>query len=204
MEAKQEITKALEMLGELLEDRGYHFDLVIVGGAALLLLDLISRSTLDLDALAVIAEGNRWKTSKPLPVELVTAIRDVADALDLPRQPRDEKDWLNAGPSMLLQMGLPPGFKTRVTIQRFGGLTVRIASRVDLIYLKLWSATATARGARRKVDVDDLRKLRPTREELRSALQWCAQKDGRPDFIRREATQVINKLGFNIADVRDG
>jgi len=80
-----------------LEHRGLSFDLVVVGGGALLLQNLIRRPTLDLDAIARV-EAGEWLTAKPLPEPLVQAIRDVADAMGLSREPQDEKDWLNGGP----------------------------------------------------------------------------------------------------------
>ncbi len=203
MKGKTELINALEMLGELLEHKGLHFELAIVGGAALLLRNLISRSTLDMDTVAIISSAQRWGTPHPLPDKLVTAVREVAEALDLPRQPRDEKDWLDSGPSVLARLGLPQGFKDRTTRQQFGGLTLRIASRIDLIHLKLWSATDPARGARRDVDVEDLQTLKPTEEELRTALEWCAQMDGREDFIAVNAAPILHRLGFRDGDATD-
>lgn len=202
MEGRDELTAALQLLGEVLENSGQHFDLAIIGGAALLLRGVITRSTMDMDAVALI-EGDSWHSSKPLPEALTVAVRDVAETLDLPREPRDEKDWLNGGPSMLLKTGLPPGFEKRATIQRFGGLTLRIAARIDLIHLKLWSATDSNRGSRRSVDIDDLLKLSPSKIELLRALNWCAKKDGRPDFAAVEAAPVIEHLGFTIEELFD-
>jgi len=203
MKGKQDLRKALKILGDVLEHRNLHFDLAIVGGAALLLKDLISRSTMDLDAVAVIAEGEKWGSASPLPEDLTTAVREVGRALDLARRPKDEKDWLDSGPSILLRLGLPPGFKERARITRFGGLTLRLASRFDLVHLKLWSATDPARGSRREVDIADLRALKPTDEELRSALAWCAQRDGRNDFVSVNAAPVLRQLGFNVGDLTD-
>ncbi len=96
-------------------------------------------------------------------------------------------------------LGLLAGFKERTTIRRFGGLTLRVASRFDLIHLKRWSA----RGSRRAVDVEDLRQLRPNREEIRIALAWCAALDGRSDFITVNAAPVLVQLGFSIGNLTD-
>lgn len=202
MEGKTELTEALELLGEILTRRNLQFDIAVVGGAALLLQNLVARATMDMDAVAII-EGEKWSSAKPLPVALVVAVREVARVFDLPHQPRDEKDWLNAGPSMLLRLGLPPGFQTRASVHEFGGLTVRIAARQDLIYLKVWSCTDPTRGARRAVDLADLRTLRPSVGELRQAVEWCQLKDGRSDFIRVEAAGVIEQLGFSLEDLID-
>lgn len=175
----------------------------MIGGGALLLQQLIRRPTLDLDAVARV-EGQEWVTAKPLPDELVQAIRDVADALGLPREPRDEKDWLNGGPSFLRSLGLPEGFEQRATLRRFGSLTIRVAARQDLVSLKLWAATDGSRGPRRAVDIADLRELRPTAEELRKAVEWCALKDGRPDFATTELAPVLDVLGLSLEEASRG
>jgi hypothetical protein len=198
-----QITAALTLLGDVLEERGLAFDLVVIGGGALLLQQLIRRPTLDLDVVARI-ERDAWLTSKPLPAPLVAAIRDVAEALDLPREPRDDKDWLNGGPSFLRNLGLPAGFEGRASTRRFGPLTIRVAAREDLIALKLWAATDPRRGQRRAVDVHDLQELHPTGAELRAAVRWCRQKDGRPDFVTIDLAPAITALGFSVAEVADG
>ena len=202
MSTKDEIAAGLAALGELLASRNLAFDIVVVGGGALLLNDLIDRPTLDMDVVALKVEG-RWSSPAKLPTALVEAVREVAAALDLPREPRDEKDWINAGPAFLHRLGLPDGFEERVAITTFGGLTVRVASRVDLIALKLWAATDSKRGARRRVDIEDLRRMAPTVDEIGSAVDWCALKDGRPGFVRTEARQVLEELGFAPEELGD-
>ena len=42
-------------------------------------------------------------------------------------------DWLNSGPTSLLDFGLPAGFSERVHTKIYGGLTFRIADRFDQI-----------------------------------------------------------------------
>jgi len=193
VDGKEHLENALRALGDVLEARALAFDLVLIGGAVLVLTDVAQRPTDDLDVVALV-RASKWTKSKPLPEALVQAVRDVADALDLPREPRDDKDWLNPGPSVLFELGLPEGFKERVEVRRFGPLTIRIAGRQDLVTLKLWAATDTRRGSRRVVDIEDLAKLRPTDRELEIATQWCADKDGRDDFVEMEIEPVLHKL----------
>lgn len=45
---------ALETLGAVLEARGLRYEIVAVGGSALMLMGLISRPTKDLDVLATV------------------------------------------------------------------------------------------------------------------------------------------------------
>ncbi len=201
MSTKNELLEGLAALGELLARRGLQFDLVVIGGGALLLRDLISRPTQDLDIVATIEAGKWRMASKPLPEQLVEAIREIGEAFDLPREPRDDKDWLNPGPAFLLKLGLPDGFEGRVDIRTFHDLTVHIAARVDLITLKVWAATDSTRGARRHVDIDDLQTLSPTSEELRIAIDWCARQDGRPDFVESEVEPLLAQLGVDLEEI---
>lgn len=188
------------MLGKLLESRGLSYDLVVVGGGALLLQGLIQRPTADLDTIARV-EGNRWVTAEPLPEPLVEAIQDVGKALALPLEAREGKDWLNAGPTFLHTLGLPKGFKERTTNLTFASTIIRVASRLDLICLKFFAATDPQRKPRDRDDIADLKQLNPTVEELRFAIDWCAGIDGRSNFFAMDAIPVLRQLGVAPEDI---
>jgi hypothetical protein len=82
-------------------------------------------------------------------------------------------DWLNTTVAGQWQTGLPPGFGSRVTWNRHGGLWLGVAGRLDLIYLKLYAAADdTGPGSRH---VADLVALRPTAEELAAAQAWISR-----------------------------
>ena len=115
-----DLRDALQALGELLATRTQHYDIVVIGGGALLLLGLIDRPTRDFDIVSRI-DGGKWLEGEPMPVPLATAIEEVGRALDL------DDDWLNAGPTDLLRFGLPLGFAERVVSHQYAGLTVRLA-----------------------------------------------------------------------------
>jgi hypothetical protein len=186
----------LEALGELLAQEGLQADLVLIGGGALLLLGELERPTGDLDVVARVQNGV-LQASQPFPEPLVRAVRRVGAALDLPHVPRDAKDWLNAGPSRLTKIGLPDGFGDRLTLRAYGALTIRIASRMDLIALKFFAASDPQRGSRRNIDVADIRALGPTHAEVVHALRWCIRVDGRPDFLTLDAAQLLRELGID-------
>lgn len=159
--------EALHVLGAILLDRGNAYEIVVIGGGALLLLDLIHRSTKDLDVLAWV-DGTRWIEAQPLPGPLLEAIREVSGALGL------ESDWLNTGPSDLLRSGLPAGFAERTIVRKYGGLTVRIASRFDQIAFKLYASVDHGLRSRHFAD---LRALLPTQGEIREVAAWCLTQD---------------------------
>lgn len=113
-----DLTEALGVLGELLQDRGEAYEIVLIGGGALLLQGLVYRPTKDLDMVARV-EGDTWIEAEPLPESLAVAIEEVAGALGL------SPKWLNAGPSLLMRFGLPEGFAARTTRRTWGSLTVQ-------------------------------------------------------------------------------
>ena len=158
------LDEALRTLGALLLESGDEYELALIGGGALLLAGLIERPTEDLDAVARI-EGGRWKGARPFPDRLADAIRDVADALDLP------PNWLNSGAAMVWRHGLPDGFAQRVTTREFGGLVVHLASRADQLAFKL--DAAADKWPTRGKHLKDLQTLRPKRGELLAARGWC-------------------------------
>lgn len=168
-----DLLEALNVLGDVLQDRGLTYDIVIIGGGALLLLGLIDRPTMDLDMVARVS-GERWIRAEPLPLELVDAVNDVGSALDL------AEDWLNAGPADLMTFGLPPGIELRTTVKRFGPLTVRIASRQDHVAFKLYASVDRGPQSRH---FSDLRLLQPSREELLGAARWCQTHDPSEPFL---------------------
>jgi hypothetical protein len=163
---------ALDTLGTLLVDRGLAYEIVVVGGGGLLLLGLIRRPTKDLDALALVENGE-YVLAKPLPDALVEAIADVAAVQGL------DDTWLNPGPTNQLKQGLPEGFSERTTRHVFGGLVVNLANRVDQIHLKLYAAVDNDPKSKH---VQDLIDLAPTGDELRVAAAWVKQQDAGAEF----------------------
>src|SRR5579864_4239903 len=76
------------------------------------------------------------------------------------------EDWLNAGPASLIDTGFPEGFASRVEVRHHAGLTLDVASRYDQVFLKLYAAADQSPGSKH---ADDLRRLRPTHDELAAA-----------------------------------
>lgn len=186
------LNEALYVLGELLQDEGEAFDIVLIGGGALLLLGLIDRPTKDLDVVARV-EDNRWVLARPFPYALNRAVLDVADALDL------ATDWLNPGPTDLLVHGLPEGFADRATIRTFGSLVVRFGSRSDHVALKLYAAAD--HWPDQSKHFVDLKSLEPTEDELRSAAAWCRTHDPSEGFCVMQLHPVLAVLGIDSSDV---
>ena len=185
------LEEALNALGAVLSARGHAIEVVSVGGGSLLLLNLTTRSTSDLDIVALVQDG-QYATAKPLPEALVEASRDVGDALGL------GENWLNAGPTDLLTHGLPDGFAERAERRTYGSLVLHIASRLDQIHLKLYASVD--QGPRSK-HVADLRLLAPTRDELLAAAGWTRRHDPSEPF-REDLIETLHFFGVEDADDR--
>jgi hypothetical protein len=176
---------ALVTLGEVLESRGLHFAVVAIGGGALLLLGILERPTKDLDIVALV-KGDELVTSEPFPPALAEACADVARAMDL------APDWMNAGPTQLLDFGLLEGFAGRAERRRYGpNLAVHIASRFDQIHFKFYAAVDAGPGSKH---LQDLQRLAPTPGELRAAARWTVTHDTSPPF-RDLCREVLAAFG---------
>jgi len=185
------LEEALVNLGSALELEGLDVGLVAIGGSALLLLKFIERPTRNIDVVAVVDDDGRYVSADPLPPEVVRCKDEVADFLGLDRH------WLNGGPTLLLNQGLPEGFDRRVCVRRYGGLTLYIASRLDLIYLKFSAAVDNGPDSKH---VHDLKALEPTREELIGAARWSRTHDP-SDGFRAMAMQALHFFGVTDVEV---
>lgn len=106
-------------------------------------------------------------------------------------------DWLHAGPTSLLDFGLPEGFLDRLETRRYGdALTVHFASRLDQIHFKLYALVDQGPGKHER----DLRALEPNVEELIAAARWTRAHDPSKGF-RGELERVLAHLGAQDVDL---
>ncbi len=191
MFARQGLEEALNTLGAVLEDRGVHSQILVVGGGNLLLLGVVKRPTADLD-VAGFAEGSRYVKAERLPAALADAVRDVGAALGLPEK------WLNNGPASLFDFGLPVGFEDRVQVLRYAALEVHVAGRFDMICFKLYAAVDHS-GDRNSKHFDDLRALMPSEGELLAAARWTRTQDASDGFLG-ELKKILKLLEVSVDD----
>ena len=182
--------RLLTALGEQLSLVGSEYDLIVIGGSALLALGLVSRPTQDVDVVAL-AGGAEFDEASPLPQPLTEARDRVARDFDLPT------DWLNSEAARdMLRLGLPDGFAARLTRREYGrSLTVRYASRIDQIHFKLHAAVDRSGGKH----FADLQALEPASDELVAAAQWARTHDPSDGFLS-VLTEVLAYFGVHDAD----
>lgn len=176
----------LDALADQLATHGERYTLAVVGGSALLALGLVSRATKDVDVLAIVEDWG-FVSAQPLPVALLDAAHTVARDFGL------SDDWLNPGPTSLLDLGLPDGFYERTQHRVYGpGLEILFASRFDQIHLKLYATVDQGAGKH----LDDLEALRPTEQELLDAARWTRSHDPSEGY-RSVLARVLAHFGVD-------
>ncbi|OGT99792.1 MAG: hypothetical protein A2085_00435 [Gemmatimonadetes bacterium GWC2_71_10] len=166
---------ALTAVGERLAHAGQPCRIVVVGGAAMNLLGLVDRATIDVDVLALGEAAGAIRPPDPLPPALRDAIAAVA------RDTGYASDWINTTVADQWRFGLPPDLARDLEWRTYGGgLTVGIVSRRTLVYFKLYaSADQTTPD---NVHTKDLLALAPSDAELEAAAAWVRTQDAGTDF----------------------
>ena len=187
---KKTLVKALVLLGEKLKFKGEHsYILFVCGGSSLLFQNLISRTTKDVDIIALgkfINNNIELKSAKPFPQELKKLSEEVAVDLQL------ETNWLNSGPTDLLKFGLPENFIKRCINREYNEkLTVFFAGRYDQIHFKLFAAVDQGPGKH----LQDLMQLNPNQDEIFAASKWALTQDCSSGF-KKILIEMLNEIGF--------
>ena len=188
--ARDDISELLAALGELLGVRGRRHELVLIGGANLLLRGVIARSTRDADVVAA-RIGDRIAMLPVLPEDVADAVAAVGEAYGV------APTWLNVGPQSLVELGLPEGFVGRLERMEFPpGLVVWLAGRFDLVCFKLYAAADEwpTRGRH----LLDLRALDPAPDDVRAAARWARTHDPSPGFLASQLSPVLADLGVAV------
>lgn len=178
----------LSALAEQLVLLGEQAHLIVIGGSGLIAIDVVTRATRDVDIVALEVDG-ALVSAEPLPEAVARAAAVVARDFGL------EPNWLNPGPTSLLDLGLPSGFVERTVVRDYGAaLRVSFAARIDQVFFKLYAA-ADRRAAR---DFDDLRRLEPTETELHAAARW-ARTHNMPGPFDDALARTLGDLGVEDA-----
>ncbi len=166
---------------KFLKSQGLKFETVIIGGAALNIMDVSHRKTKDVDCL-----------DPEIPTEIKTASEHFAiQRSDL----KLDKNWLNNGP-VNLKTDLPKGWRLRTRLLYKGkAIHLDVLGRDDLLKSKLF-----AYCDRTTPDFEDLKILKPTSEELDLAITWVQERDLHPNWPTHveKAFQVLRgALGYD-------
>lgn len=191
-DSAEALTSALQDLGEALARAGEHFELYVIGGSAWLLQDPRAQATGDVDVAAQILGDGRVVAPVPLPAPLERAARDVQGVHDL------RPGWINSAAAASFDHLVAEGALDRAVSHQWGGLVVHVASRADLLVLKLHA------GMRRGEPGDryrrDLALMSPTDPELEAAAVAVLSNQTDPEALRPRLDEVL----LAVREVRDG
>ena len=186
---RERLDEALATLGALLEERGEHISVLVIGGGSLLLLGVIERPTADIDVVGYPSAAGYIKVDA-FPDFLLSAVRDVGGALGL------GPAWFNCGPAGLVDFGLPPGLADRVTVRKYGTLEVHLPALEDLICFKLYAAVDLTE---RSKHFTDLQALAQSAEQLLKAARWTRTHDPSAEFLG-ELRRILALLNVEVSN----
>jgi len=166
--------------------RGLRFEAVVIGGAALVLLGVVQRTTDDCDVLDPV-----------IPEVVLVAARAFA------REQGIAADWLNSKAHDFVGVPgcLPDGWRGRLRMAYEGkALSLQTLGRLDLLCTKL--VALVDRGT----DYQDCVALAPTADELRAAWPFVADYEGNPEsregywvpLARRQLARLAKELGYDV------
>jgi hypothetical protein len=183
--SQDNLENILHLLGERLTlavpDK--RWNLVVCGGAALAILNLIPRTTKDIGVIGQFTEDHIEYAC--FDSKFSEQISIISELLNLP------PDWINTGPESFIQSGLPPGLLKRLILKKYGkNLTIGFIGRYDQIFLKLYASVD--RGG---YHVDDLIKLKPSENELLEACKWVCEQDASKEFAAL-LKSMLEQIGF--------
>lgn len=150
--------EAIEKFDLYLVESGLDFEAIIIGGAALNIMDVISRQTKDVDFL-----------DPDIPEIIKKASEDFA--IKNPELKLDPKSWMNNGPKGLIR-DLPEGWRSDLQkIFEGKALMLWTLGRINLLRTKLYAY------ADREIDYQDCMALKPTIVELDECKEWVLAGD---------------------------
>lgn len=155
--------KVIKAFDQYIKSRALKFEAVIIGGGALIIMDVVDRKTKDIDCL-----------DPEIPQEVKEASKDFARLF---REHLLDENWLNNGPATL-RKELPPDWRNRLQDLYIGeAIKLTCLGRSDLLKSKLF-----AYCDRTSPDFEDLLMLKPTTEELKDSIEWVKLRDANPGW----------------------
>jgi hypothetical protein len=162
-----------------LENQNLAFEAVIIGGAALCLLGIISRQTRDCDILDPLLPTKIQNAAK----EFAISVRQSGEVL--------QDNWLNHEPSSLSKL-LPDGWQNSLQLVYNGkALVLHTLGRKDLLRTKLFALCD------RGTDLADCIALKPSLNEIEEIISWVQAQDTNTDWPRH-VTEVLADLGARL------
>lgn len=153
------LLKVIHDFDKYLLSKGLQFESIIIGGAALTILKVITRMTEDVDCI-----------DPEIPVDIKNASIEFIKLN--PQYGLAPEKFLNNGPITIIR-DLPDGWRSRTQVIFQGeALTFITLSRLDLLKTKLDAMVHRGR------DLDDVIAMKPTDQELEDSIDWVLNVEG--------------------------
>ncbi|MDO9181967.1 MAG: DUF6036 family nucleotidyltransferase [Bacteriovorax sp.] len=166
---------------QYLHKNSMHFEAIVIGGAALSILGIITRQTQDVDVLDPEIPNNILEAAK-----LFATLEGISET-------SLKENWLNHGPESLRKY-LRPNWRMRLQpLFQGSAITFTTLGRVDLIGTKILAYCD------RGTDLKDCIDLKPSREEILEILPWVEQYDLNPDwpkYVRGQVEELASRLNY--------
>jgi hypothetical protein len=144
---------------DFLREKNLFFEGVVIGGAAMQLMEISLRVTKDCDILYP---------------QISEEVKNAA--VEFGKKYQLEENWLNNGPSTLIK-DLPTGWdKNLVEVYNGTNLKLSTLSRLDFLRSKLFAFID------RGIDLGDVILLAPSFIEIESITSWLKERDANPDW----------------------
>lgn len=175
------IQEMVQKFDSYLHEKDLQFEAVVIGGAALNLLGVVSRFTRDCDVL-----------DPKIPAEILVAAKEFAARIRSQGGTLRD-DWFNNGPESLKRT-LPKTWQGNLQVLYTGqALRLHTLGRSDLLKSKLFALCD------RGTDRDDCIRLNPTKNELVEALPWVRDQDANvdwPQHVDDTIAELAGALGY--------
>jgi len=175
------LVNIIEEFDIYLDKNSLKFEAIIIGGAALSILHIISRMTEDVDCI-----------DPEIPVEIKNASTEFIRKN--PQYGLNPEKFLNNGPISIINT-LPEGWKERTRLIFEGkSLTFFTLGRIDLLKTKLDAMVHRGR------DMEDVIAMKPSNDELQECLEWVLNADGGehwPEMVKESFNELQDKLNGN-------
>jgi hypothetical protein len=175
------LLKIIKDFDSYLNSKSLKFEAIIIGGAALSILHIITRMTEDVDCI-----------DPEIPIEIKKASVDFIS--QNPKYGLNPEKFLNNGPISIIDY-LPEGWRTRtIIIYRGEALIFYTLGRTDLLKTKLDAMVHRGR------DMEDVIAMKPTEIELEESLNWVLSVDGGehwPEMVRESFDELRRRINEN-------
>jgi hypothetical protein len=175
-----DVRTTLTKFDEYLAQKNARFEAIVIGGAALNIMGVIQRDTIDVDCL-----------DPSVPAEILKLAAEFRRSF--PELKLIEK-WINNGPDSLMR-DLPKGWRKGV-VPIFSGKVLHLTtlSRLDLLRTKLFAFCD------RDQDLQDCIALKPSAREVDACLDWVSERDANPEWsenVRGHFALLKKRLGYD-------